>query len=146
MSVSHESTYESIAKTCACFHLRRASRFVTGLYDRALSGEELTSTQFVLLLVLALSNRAKITDVAESLGMDRTTLTRLMAPLKKRKLVKISTGTDRRIKILTLTASGRSTLDRCVPLWKKAQAKILDLFGSSEWEQMVDRLEKTAEL
>jgi DNA-binding MarR family transcriptional regulator len=146
LSVSMQKTYEEIAQVCACFHLRRASRCVTGLYDRSLKAEGLTSSQFVLLLVLILSKDSKMTETAEVLGMDRTSLTRLIRPLVKRNLVTTKAVNDRRAKILSLTPKGKSALHRAIPLWKSAQSNFDEVFGREEWLKMVKKLNKVYKL
>ncbi len=59
--------------------------------------------------------------VAALLAMDRTTLTRpISRPLERRRLVKIAVGkTDRRSRVLVLTAAGRKLLSAAQPVWEK---------------------------
>jgi DNA-binding MarR family transcriptional regulator len=141
-----QKTYEEIAKVCATFHLRRATRFVTNLYDRSLRAENLTSSQFVLLIVLALTKDSKMTETADVLGMDRTSLTRLIAPMVKKGLVTTKSVSDRRAKILALTPKGRAALNRAIPLWEAAQAKFNTVFTRDEWLKMVKKLERVDQL
>jgi DNA-binding MarR family transcriptional regulator len=141
-----QKIYEEIAQVCACTHLRKATRSVTGLYDRILKAEQLTSTQFVLLLVLAMTKDSKMSETAEVLGMDRTSLTRLIAPLIKRNLIKTKSIQDKRAKVLSLTPKGKDALHRTIPLWTVAQAQFDEVFGREEWMKMAKKLEKTQKL
>jgi DNA-binding MarR family transcriptional regulator len=62
--------------------------------------------------------------VAALLGMDRTTLTAALKPLERRGLVKVSPDpSDRRSRILILTAKGRQLMARAVPVWQSTHTE-----------------------
>lgn len=57
--------------------------------------------------------------VASLLAMDRTTLTAALKPLQRRGLAKVTADPrDRRSRLMSLTAKGRSVLVRAVPVWQ----------------------------
>ena len=57
--------------------------------------------------------------------MDRTTLTAALKPLERRGLVEQAADPDdRRRRLVTLTAEGRSVLARAVPVWERTHAEI----------------------
>ena len=113
------------ARNCACFNLRKAARAVTQLYEAALAPSGIHATQFSVLTALALVDSAPLSRVADGLVMDRTTLTRNLRPLVRRGWVRIEAGDeDRRERYLSLTRSGRAALDRALPLWQQAQARL----------------------
>lgn len=63
--------------------------------------------------------------VASLLAMDRTTLTAALKPLGRRGLVKVEQdATDRRNRILILTAKGRQLLARAVPVWQATHDEV----------------------
>jgi DNA-binding MarR family transcriptional regulator len=62
--------------SCACLHLRQASRRVTQLFDDALRPVGLRATQFTLLTAVHRLGPVPIQQLAQRLVMDRTTLTR----------------------------------------------------------------------
>jgi DNA-binding MarR family transcriptional regulator len=63
--------------------------------------------------------------VASLLAMDRTTLTAALKPLQRRGLVKVTADpADRRSRLMTLTAKGRSVLTRAVPVWQRTHLEI----------------------
>lgn len=63
--------------------------------------------------------------MASLLAMDRTTLTAAVKPLQRRGLVRITADPeDRRGRLLILTAEGRRSLARAVPIWRKAHAAV----------------------
>ena len=70
------TTTTAVAESCACLRVRKAARNVTRRYDAALRPAGLRITQFTVMTALAEYGEVSITDLAESLGMERTTLTR----------------------------------------------------------------------
>ena len=82
--------YAEILGTCACQQLRKATRVVTQRYDEALRPIGLRSTQLPILVTLAAHGPLFMTDLAESLVLDRTTLIRTLRPLQRRGLIEVS--------------------------------------------------------
>ena len=76
----NEAQLAEIEETCACLNVRKAARAVTQLYDEVLQPTGLRSTQFNLLVAVALAGEAPVTRLAEALVMDRTTLARNLKP------------------------------------------------------------------
>ncbi|MCF6283256.1 MAG: MarR family winged helix-turn-helix transcriptional regulator [Candidatus Polarisedimenticolaceae bacterium] len=99
----------------------------------------LRGTQFTLLVMIAANEPITISHLAEKLVMDRTTLTRNLRPLEKQELVDVVQGEDRRTRAVRLSKSGHKSLAEALPLWKKAQKKVVSFMGE---EQMTDLLDK----
>ena len=106
---------------CTCSNLRRASRAVTRLYNRELQSDDIEITQFTLLLALDRTGDIPQGELGKLLSLDSTTLTRMLALLKKRGWVHEKEGEDRRFRIIRLTAAGRRKFHQCLPHWKRAQ-------------------------
>lgn len=122
---------------CLCFAVRRAARSVTQRYDRALKGTGLRATQFTLLVVL--SSRPEPTplgQVAQWMGMERTTLTRNLRVLIESGYIVDSTGDDRRVRKLQLTEKGKQAALNALPQWRKAQTDLLAKLPSSARETL----------
>src|SRR5689334_16622792 len=100
-----------LARSCACFNLRKAARAVTQIYESALEPSGLKATQISLLVALALRGPLPLTRLASSLVMDRTTLTRNLMPLRKKGWIANERGPDRRERSVALTRAGRATLE-----------------------------------
>ncbi|MGA3303986.1 MAG: MarR family winged helix-turn-helix transcriptional regulator [Methylovirgula sp.] len=110
---------------CVCLALQKAARTVARQYDEALRPAHLTNGQFSLLMAVNRAEAPNLVDVANLLGMDRTTLTANLKPLARRGLVKIAVDPeDRRSRRLFLSARGRSALASALPIWKKTQARM----------------------
>ena len=117
---------------CTCFRLRSLTRRVTQLYDQALAPSGLTVTQYsVLAHALRQGAAPTLSELAQLLYTDRTTLTRNLKPLADAGLVKVGDGADARSKAVLVTAKGRGALRAARPLWKEAQARLRAQAGSA---------------
>jgi len=80
--------------------------------------------------------------VASLLAMDRTTLTAALKPLERRGLLKVEADpSDRRSRILILTAKGRSLLARALPVWQRTHEEIEQLAPGIDWNALRQNLQ-----
>lgn len=119
----------SRVKFCACGNLRRATRELTQYYDEILQPSGIRITQFTFLVNLARAGALTVTQLAEKLVMDQTTVTHNLHILEKDGLVERKTGHDKRTRIITITPQGQQALVKAIPLWEQAQAQIVSGFG-----------------
>ncbi|MCX7646415.1 MAG: MarR family winged helix-turn-helix transcriptional regulator [Rhodobacteraceae bacterium] len=134
-----------IHQSCVLQHLRAAARRVTALYEARLAPVNLTASQFSALVALGLAEGEPLSDLAARLAMDRTTLTRVLAPLVRRGLV--ATGPvegDARLRAPRLTGPGRALLAEAVRLWQGAQEAALSRIGAEAWPDLRQRLDTLA--
>ena len=131
---------------CACHALRKAARAVTKFYDGALRPTGLRATQFTVLITAARTGTATMTELAEALVVDRTTLTRNLKPLRVRGLIETVAGEDRREKHIAITAKGREAMERAAPAWRQAQARIAGSLGGTRWLRMAHDLGEATRL
>ena len=122
---------------CVGFNLRKANRAVTQLYDEMLRPAGIRVTQYSLLVVLKLIGTVLVTDLAEKIVMDRTTLSRNLEVMEKQGLVSITPGEDRRTRWVTITESGSAVLLEAYPLWQQAQAKIRERMGEERLQTLL---------
>ena len=122
-----------VAHGCVCVSVRRVARALTRAYDEALRPCGLTITQFSLLVGVALAGGPSIGQLAEILGLERTTLTRDLRPLRERGLVDLRVGDDRRSRVVEITAPGRRAAAKALPRWREAQARVLDDHTAQAW-------------
>ncbi len=125
--------YRRVVLVCAVMNFRQVARSVTARFDDQLRPVGLRATQLNLLMAIETSTAVTITDLAEILAMDRTTMTRNLKLLRQRKLVDLKT--------IALTAKGRRAAAAALPLWEKAQAEILDSLGKKRWAALLAELE-----
>lgn len=131
---------------CACFNLRKAARAVTQLYDNMLRPTRLRATQFSLLVATSLFGPISVTRLAEMGVIDRTTLTRNFKPLVKRGYIEVVLGKDRRTRVVSLTGLGREALRKALPLWKKAQSRVVKELGQERWNSLQADLQDVVSL
>ena len=136
---------EEVALGCAVRATRATSRALTRRYDEALRPSGLRATQFPLLVAIALSGSATVSELAETMAMDRTTLTRELRPLEDRGLVTSRPGEDRRTREIEVTAEGREAIARTMPLWREVQARVLAEMGPARWEGITTALEELSD-
>jgi len=128
-----------IHNLCACSHTRMAARAVTRFYDDALRPAGLKGTQFVLLAAIEADEAGSITDLADRLEIERTTLVRNLQLLRKDGFVAPLKGANGRRKP-TLTPQGRAALDSALPLWRSAQDQMEARLGFGSWQVTRRRL------
>ena len=122
--------------TCMGLHIRRASRIVTQIYDEALRPIGLVGNQFTLLVALHLTKSVSVTRLAQELFADQTTLTRNLKLLEKRGLIKMEPGSDRRVRLASLTPEGADILTQALPLWEQAQMTVQQQFGQEKTQTL----------
>ena len=52
----------------------------------------------------------------------------------------IAPGEDRRVRVVSLTAEGRSVLAQAIPLWEQAQAEVMQYFEPQQWQALLSLL------
>jgi DNA-binding MarR family transcriptional regulator len=123
---------------CACANLRRADRVVSQYYEAALRPSGLRITQFTLLQALQLASGISQKQLGALLQIDSTTLTRTLAPLRKKGWLRSAAGTDRRELRLSLTAAGKQAYERALPDWRRAQKGLRKALGKANWNHLVE--------
>jgi DNA-binding MarR family transcriptional regulator len=125
------TTRREIRSNCLNLLVRRFGRDVTRAYDRAFACVGLTSGQFSILAMLSEDPVPGLAEIAELLGMDRTTLLAALKPLERRGLVRSEEDpADKRRRPVTLTEQGRAVFESAVPVWAQAQRELEARFGA----------------
>jgi DNA-binding MarR family transcriptional regulator len=127
---------------CACIRVRRAARDLTHVYDAVLEPLDIHITQFSLLRNLERLGQASVSQLASTMGLDRSTLGRNLAPLCRRGLVLEGDAQDLRERVVTLSPEGRAVLVRAIPLWKRAQRRVENVLGPDGMNQLSELLGK----
>ena len=133
-----------VENSCMGTRVRRAARVVGNYYDVHLKSAGLKGTQFTLLNAIFLNPSITITQLADLLLLNRTTLNRNLKPLERQGLVRTSPGKDQRTRVLKLTQEGSSLLQSALPLWLEAQTGVVETLGARTQRLTEDltRLEK----
>ncbi|MFE0450931.1 MarR family winged helix-turn-helix transcriptional regulator [Streptomyces sp. NPDC058914] len=123
--------------SCNNLALRKAARYLSAAYDKALAPTGLRATQFSILQHLSGRDEITITSLAETIAMDRTTLATNLKPLAREGLVTVEpSATDRRARIVAITPEGVARMKAALPHWRAAQAQFEDNFGAKRAAQL----------
>jgi len=125
---------------CACANLRRASRAVTRLYNREMQQHGIEVTQFTLLMSLNQTGEIPQGKLGTLLGLDSTSLTRMLELLRKQGWVHAKEGEDRRVRLFSLTAAGREKFVQATRHWKRAQERLKATLGEETMRQLAEVL------
>ncbi|SAL61121.1 MarR family transcriptional regulator [Caballeronia choica] len=136
-----------LVSQCALFDVNRLARLLAGLYNAKMKDVPLSISQYTLVVNIEALAPARVTDVANAMLMDRTSITRLTEPLIARGLLKIAQGEeDRRVKHLTVTAKGRTALRASEQAWQDAQRAVYDAIGPEQWKLLRKTLRDTVHM
>lgn len=130
-----------VAARCACFALRKAARAVTQAFDEALRPSGLQPTQFSLLVAVRLLGEVGVSDLADEVVADPTTLSRNLAVLQRRGFVSVVTGADRRMRLVRLTGEGHAVLARALPAWQEMNRRLSHDMGAERLAEMVRQVD-----
>ena len=109
---------------------------MTRLYNQELRSERIETTQFTLLMALDQSGEISQGKLGKLMGLDSTSLTRMLDLLEKRGWVQEEEGDDRRFRIIRLTTAGRAKLRQSLPHWKRAQDRVQRALGEQAMGQL----------
>lgn len=127
---------------CTCFKLRKLTRAMSRLYDHHLASVGLKTTQYSV-LVNASRAALPVAELAELLGVERTTLTRNLKPLIDAGWVELKPGADSRQRIVTITDAGRDKVKLAYVAWRRAQTEFETLMGRDTVRALHQQLETT---
>ena len=132
---------------CHCTTLRYAAQTLTEVYDRVLAPSGLKVTQYVLLeSILQDEAEQSLTDLAQKLGSDRSTIGRNVHILARDGLVTLSRGRDRREQTVHVTQKGRETVSLANPLWQKVQTAVAETLGPDQLQMLKTLLSQLEEV
>jgi DNA-binding MarR family transcriptional regulator len=85
------------------------------------------------LAAVASDEVVSIAGLAKFMAMDRSTLTRNLAPLEREGLIRVGVEGWRRSRTVEITQKGRSRLREALPLWETAQETLQRRLGIRRW-------------
>lgn len=142
--MNEDEDSESQWASCHCIRVRRASRYLSRLYEEQIEASGLKSTQYALLIALRDFGPCSFGAAARLLTMDRATLGHTLRPLERHGLVATSIDPqDRRSKRVGVTPAGAARIERGYPGWEAAQEKIELALGKEDaatLHHLLDRL------
>jgi DNA-binding MarR family transcriptional regulator len=125
---------ETIAEQCIAVRLRLLSRAVTRIYNQALRPYGLTTSQMNILVAIACLGKARQQEVCQVLQLEKSTLSRDVARLRRQGWLDAVPGEDGRTVLLRITPGGRRRVEQAIPAWQQAQEQATALLGMREVE------------
>lgn len=122
---------DAIAKPQGCtnFRLRRLMRQVSRRYDAEVAKSGLKTTQYSLLSHVLHLGPLRPVDLALSMGVDASTLTRNLRPMIAAGWIEQGEGPDARSRSISITAAGRSKRTEAQRHWRTAQEQLNQVLG-----------------
>lgn len=114
---------------CTNLKLRQLSRVVTRHYDGYVARTGLKNTQYSLLSHVVALGPVRLTDLAQTMRIEPSTLTRNLQPLIAQGWVQALPGEDARSRLVEATAAGREKRAEGQRAWKQAQLALNDKLG-----------------
>jgi DNA-binding MarR family transcriptional regulator len=127
--VSLSEIAENTAQACLATRVRQLSRIVTRIYDDALRGHGITSSQFTLLTQLANQDGITAVEIGGELDIEKSTLSRNLKRLLALGLLTMDPPAGRRGRGLHLTVKGQDVIHRAYPVWREAQTRSVGIMG-----------------
>jgi DNA-binding MarR family transcriptional regulator len=121
---------------CVHRHIARTARIVGARFDERLAPCGLTAGQFTTVMTLARMGPLSIGRLAEQLGMDTTTVPRVIRPLLERGWLKLQNAADRRLRIVAATDAGVERLIEALPAWEMTQIEALAALEAARWTEL----------
>ena len=137
--------YARRGSECAYANLRMLARVAGTVYDEALRPVDLRAGQLALMWAILAAGPVEIGRLGVITVTDQTKLSRTIAKLKKARLVTLRAGDDRRVKFVSLTATGRQRFQAAMPYWEEAQRRAGALFPLDEVRTLARKVRRAAQ-
>ncbi len=131
---------------CNLFFLRRAARAVSRQYDAIMKAGGAHAPQFSVLFVLSVAGGISITELAQKMGMDRSSMSRNLQLLQTQGLIEVSGEGSVRARQVTLTPAGHEALQTLLPLWREAQSDFITHLGEADTALLISLLGRVAQI
>ena len=110
---------------CAGWNARLAARRITSFLNRRMQDSGLSLAQFSLMAQIAAARDDTLSELAQRIGLDQSTLSRNLQVLEGAGLVEIATtDTDARRRAVWLTEKGARSLEAGLADWKRAHGEL----------------------
>ena len=125
-----------ILRTCVCSRTRMLDRILTQVFDDALRGVGIGSTQLTMLSLVASLEGLRAVEIGQMLEMEKSTVSRCLAVLRKRGWVHTVERKGGGGKGIGVTDQGNKVLKRAGPVWRMAETRARDVLGADTMESL----------
>lgn len=131
---------------CLILNTRMAARAVTRRADRKLRPFGVTAAQFTVLTALRDHPGRSVTEMAGSIAMDRTTLSRNLDLLERKGLVSTRHAEHGNGRLCALTKAGAALVEDMVPVWRESQRELKELLASPDFPEVLSALQQLSRI
>ena len=131
---------------CTCTTIRKANRAIFRFYEETMADSPLTVTQFAIARALQRNGPTPLSELADELVMERTSLYRTIKPLEVLAAIKIKPARKGKAKLAELTRKGERLTEAAAPFWEEAQSTMIGLIGKKQWMSLKTALLKIPDL
>jgi len=124
---------------CHCYAIRQLSTKITKIYDEALLESGLKITQYAILKYISNLKNTNLNKLSISMGYNRTTLGRNIRILKRKELIYLDKGKDKRELDIRITKNGLKILNVAAKCWKKINTEITKKLGINK-KKMIEEI------
>ncbi|WP_078281821.1 MarR family winged helix-turn-helix transcriptional regulator [Mycobacteroides franklinii] len=121
---------DEIASNCLAVRVRLLGRAITGVYDRALEGHDVSIAQINLMAALGKIGPCSPARIGEVLQLERSTVSRNLSLLIRHGWVEAVSSDAKGVREVALTSSGGKKVETVMPEWRRAQEEAAQLLGS----------------
>ena len=124
-----EKVAAELASECLAMRSRLIGRTIKSIYDDALRPVGVTAGQLNILAVVLRVAPVSPGDAARLLNIEKSTMSRNVALMKRNGWLAIDAGQSARIQELRITRAGREILKKAEPHWRTAQSRANEMIG-----------------
>ena len=124
------------------FNFQRTARSLVRGFEATIKQTGLTAPQFTTLALLSGYGAMPVSQLAEKLGTERTTMSRNLDLLASKGWVVVADLADLRVHAYGLTDEGRARLNAAMPAWTAYQAKLVARLGPAFSQDMLQAMAK----
>ncbi len=142
----------ALVEACMCTNVRKLSRIITRLYDKYLKPSGININQLGILLTVqglqdSLGNSPTVSEVADRMVMESSTLSRAIAVLMQNELVELEENElNRTQKHVITTELGKKKILEAYSYWNEIQEQIRDDLGKEKFDNMIFLLTQLEDL
>ncbi len=131
---------------CLVLNTRMAARAITRKADERLRPYEVTAAQFNILGKLQVRQNRSISDMADDIAMDRTTLSRNLSLLEQKGLVRATHAKAGGARHYEVTEEGKRRFEAVVPIWRQTIAELRTQLTEPDYMTIISGLRAIARL
>lgn len=120
---------------CVLFNAKKLERKLTCIAEQEFANIGLHHTYAYILTVIAKAEYTKTKNISCALGLDSSTVTRMVSKLEKEGLVQ--KGSANSPVEISLTAAGKQVIPEITKAWDSYHQRIEQLLGQAEAEELV---------